>query len=153
VFTAPQVLALTVGSALAIGTQCWTNLDISFDSQNRGISCIGTQGDREVVLGTMAISVSGDIYFSDQSILEALLNNETLGDGVFTFTNADGDIYRFDIYGLKPISGELSAGGQGQDLTIPAEFQPTPAAVCDDGSSDWTAGAVISKVNTAPTLP
>lgn len=154
IFTAPEILRLDIGQSLAVGTQCWTEMTINADSGNRGIQCLGSRGDREVVLGTMAMTVSGTVYFSDQSILDAVLNNKTMGDGVFTFTNADGDVYRFDLYGLKPTSGELTAGGQGQDLTIPVEFTPTPVVVCDDGSgNEWSSGAIFSLVDTAPTLP
>ena len=152
VFTAPQVIDLTVGD-MGVSTHCWTSLNINIDSNNRGIPCIGTQGDREVVLGTLSMEISGEVYFSDQTILEALLDNDTLGDGVFTFSDADDNVYRFDVYGLKPTAGEISAGGQGQDLTIPITVQPTPVAVCDDGSNDWLSGFVFSMVNTAPTLP
>ena len=152
VFTAPQVLDLTVGD-MGVSTHCWTSLTINIDSNNRGIPCIGTQGDREVVLGTLSMEVSGEVYFSDQTILEALLDNETLGDGVFTFSDADANVYRFDVYGLKPTAGEISAGGQGQDLTIPVTVQPTPVTVCSDSGEDWNSGFIFSVVNTAPSLP
>lgn len=153
VFTAPQVLELTVGTALSLGANCWTSLDMTFDSQNRGIPCIGTQGDREVVLGTMAISITGDVYFSDQEILEALLANQSMGDSIMTFVNADGALYRFDLYDMKPVSGEVAAGGQGEDLTIPVEFQPAPKTVCESAGTPWTSGVILSKENTAPPIP
>ena len=154
VFTAPEVMELTVGSLLGIGTNCWTTLNITIDSQNRGIPCIGTQGDRETVLGTAAVTLDGEVYFSDDEVLQLILDNATAGDGVVTLTNADDEIYRFDFFGLKPISGSLNAGGTGEDLTMPLTFEPTPVAVCDDGAgSDWTSGVIISTVDTAPTLP
>jgi hypothetical protein len=55
---------------------------------------------------------------------------------------------------MKPVSGQLSAGGAGQDLTIPLTLQPTPVKVCDDGSgNDWKSGLILSLLNTKPTLP
>ena len=153
VFTAPKVLEATVGTALGIGTHCWTSLGITISSNNRGIACIGTNGDKEVVLGTLSASITGEVYFADQAVLQALLDNKVLGNGVVTFGNTDGDVLRFDFYGNKPVSGELTAGGQGEDLTIPLEFQPTPVKVCDDGTNDWMSGLIISQKNTAPTLP
>lgn len=149
VFTAPEVLQLSVGTALGIGTHCWTNLSINLDSQNRGIPCIGTKGDREVVLGTLTAQVTGDVYFSDQAILEAILANETVGNSVITLSNSAGDVYRWDFYGMKPVAGQLSAGGAGQDLTMPLTFEPTPKNVC----GGWESGLILSKVNTAPVLP
>ena len=153
VFNAPRVLALTIGNNMAIGTNCWTSLDITLNSNNRGIPCIGTQGDREVVLGTFNAEMSGNVYFSNQEILQALMDNDVLGDGTVTMSNADGDVVRFDWYGLKPTAGQLAAGGAGQDLVIPVTVQPTPVKVCDDGTSDWLSGLIISTVDTAPTLP
>lgn len=154
VFTAPEVMELSIGAALGVSTHCWTQVGITLDSQNRGIPCVGTQGDREVVLGTLTAAVTGDVYFSDDSVLDALLNNETIGDGVITFANADGSMYRFDFPGLKPTSGSLSAGGTGQDLTMPMNLQPTPKTVCDNAGTPWEAGVIISRdLNTAPPWP
>ena len=152
VFTAPQVMNLDIGS-MGVGTHCWTSLNIALDSQNRGIPCIGSQGDREVVLGTLSATVSGDVYFSDQQILQALLDNTTLGDSVIAMEDAQNNWMRFDFYGMKPTSGQLAAGGTGQDLTIPVTLQPTPVVVCDDGVNNWESGFIISWLNTAPVLP
>jgi hypothetical protein len=154
VFTAPQVVALSVGNSMAIGTHCWTSLTINIDSQNRGIACIGTQGDREVVLGTLQASVSGDVYFSSQDILDSLLNNKTVGNSVITLSDAQGQVYRFDFYSMKPTTGQLTAGGAGQDLTIPLTLEPAPVKVCEDASNNpWDSGFILSKVDSAPTLP
>jgi hypothetical protein len=153
-FTAPQVMELSIGQSMGIGTHCWTSLNIDLDSQNRGIPCIGSQGDREVVLGTLTASVSGDVYFSDQAILEALLNNESIGDSTITLSDANGNVYRWDFFDMKPTSGQIAAGGAGQDLTIPLTLQPTPVKVCEDGAGNgWESGFILSMDNTPPTLP
>jgi hypothetical protein len=155
VFTAPQVMTLDVGQAMGIGTHCWTSLNINLDSGNRGIPCIGTIGDRETVLGTLSATVSGEVYFSDQSILEALLENKTIGDSTITLADADGNFYRWDFYGMKPTAGQVAAGGAGQDLTVPITLEPTPVAVCEDAvaGTEWESGLILSTVNTAPLLP
>lgn len=154
IFTAPQVVAISMGDLFSIGTHCWSSLNISLDSQNRGIQCIGTAGEREVVLGQLAATISGDVYFTDQEVLEAVLKNQTVGDGYITLTNADGELYRFDLFDLKPTSATLSAGAKGDDLTIPVEFQPTPAVICDDGGgNDWESSVILSTVDSKPPLP
>jgi hypothetical protein len=153
VYTAPEIVDLMVGT-MGVNTHCWTDLTLTISSNGRAISCLGSKGSRETVLGSATASLSGNIYFADQQILEALLANQALGDGHVTFKNADGDFLRFDMYGLKPISGQISAGGAGQDMVIPIELQPTPVKVCEDGSGNpWDSGLIVSKVNTAPTLP
>ncbi|MFN2199970.1 MAG: phage tail tube protein [Caldilineaceae bacterium] len=154
IFTSPEVMELSVGQALGVGTHCWTSLNININSQNRGIPCIGSKGDREVVLGTLTAEVSGDVYFSDQDILDALLNNKTIGDSVITLSDTDGNLYRWDFFDMKPTAGQVAAGGAGQDLTIPLTLQPTPVSVCEDGSGNvWESGFILSTENTAPTLP
>ena len=153
VYTAPEIVDLTVG-AMGVNTHCWTDMTLTIASNGRAISCLGSKGSRETVLGTASVTLSGSIYFADQQVLEALLGNKTLGDGHVTFKNADGDFLRFDLYGLKPLSGQISAAGTGQDMVIPIELQPTPVKVCQDASgSPWDSGLIVSKVNTAPTLP
>ena len=153
VFTAPEVLAINLGPSIGVLTSCFNSLTINLDSQNRGIPCIGTSGDREVVTGLLLATVSGEVYFTNQLALESMLANEVIGDGDIVFSNADDDVYRFDFFGLKVTSGQVAAGGTGQDVTVPLEFQPTPVEVCDDGGSIWTSGLIVSLVNTAPTLP
>ncbi|MCH9732828.1 MAG: hypothetical protein K0U84_24745, partial [Actinomycetia bacterium] len=153
VFTAPEVLAINIGPSIGVLTSCFNSLTINLDSQNRGIPCIGSSGDREVVTGLLLATVSGEVYFTNQLALESMLANEVIGDGDIVFSNADDDVYRFDFFGLKVTSGQVAAGGTGQDVTVPLEFQPTPVEVCDDGGSIWTSGLIVSLVNTAPTLP
>ena len=153
VYTAPEVMAASFG-AMGLSTHCWTDLSINIDSANRGVPCIGSKGDREVVLGTLSAEVSGTLYFQDHTILQALLDNSSMGDSVVTFSNSANDIMRFDFFGMKPISGQVAAGGAGQDLTIPASFQPTPVKVCQDAAgTPWDSGLIISTEDTAPTLP
>lgn len=154
VFTAPEVLALEAGAYLGKATHCYTSLDITLDSLNRGIGCIGYLGEKGVVLGTLQSTVAGDVYFADQDFLKALLRNETLGDGAYVFSNVDGEILRFDFFSLKATAGDLTAGGTGEDLTIPVEMQPTPVNACDDGATGrWQSSVIISTVNSKPTLP
>lgn len=152
VFTAPGVIELTVGD-LAVGTSCWTELTLTLDSQNRGIACIGSRGEREAVLGKLRVTAEGSVYFSgDQMLLESVLNNQILGDSVITLLNVDGDVLRFDLYGVKAVSATLNADATGGDLTIPVTLEPNPVTVCSDSGEDWQSAIIISKENTVPPL-
>lgn len=153
VFTAPDVIELTIGS-MAVGTSCFTSLEITLDSQNRGIACIGSKGERNAVLGTLACTLDGEVYFSgSQELLQAVINNEVIGDSVITLVNADDAVLRFDAFLVKANSATLNAESAGADLTIPVTLQPTPVVVCSDNGNDWSSGLIISKKNVAPTLP
>lgn len=154
VFTAPEISRLQIGEIFGINTHCWSSVNVALDSQNRGIPCLGTQGDREVVLGRMTASLSGEVYFTDQQILEIMLANQSAGDGAFTLSSADGAILRFDFFEMKPTSATLVAGGTGQDLTIPVTLEPTPVVVCRDGQNvERKESLIISKEDVAPVMP
>ena len=153
--TASEVMDLTVGSAVPdLITTCWSSLTLNLDSSNREIFCIGHSGSRETALGTFTASMSGEIYFSgNQEVLRAMLANEKVGDSKVVFADADGNMYRFDLYDTKVTSGSLSAGGQNQDVTIPITVEPSPVTVQTDSGEDWNSGLIVSTVNTDPTLP
>lgn len=147
-FTAPKVVGIDVGVVLGMGTHCWNQLTLNFDSQNRGIPCIGTTGDREVVLGTLNASISGTIYLVDQTILSEMLANNTVGDAVVTFS--DGvNVYKFQFFDVRPTQGSASSGGKGQDVTIPLTLEPTPALVCSDlvTLEEWVSSIVMGRVD------
>jgi hypothetical protein len=154
VFTAPEVLELTVGTLPGIDTSCWSTLTLTLDSQNREIACIGSLGSRESALGTFLATLAGEVYFvGSQAALESLLNNEVLGDTVLTFSNADDDVYRFDLYQTKITSGSVVASGQNEDVTVPVTIEPAPVVVQTDAGQDWTSSLIVSDINTAPVLP
>lgn len=154
VFTAPQVTELSVGSELDVGTNCWTSAVINLDSQNRGIPCIGSTGDREVVLGQLAATLSGEVYFNDQDILIAMLDNQQVGDSSLVLTNADGDVLRFDLFAVKPTAASVVTPGSNQDYTMPLTLEPSGIKICDDGGgNDWSSCVMVSKVDEAPVLP
>ena len=147
VFTAPQVLDLVLGD-LDVKSHCFLDFSISIDSGNRGIACLGTQGEREVVLGSLRVEINGTVYFADQKILQDILDNNTIGDGKVVLSDGAGNYYRFDLFDLKPLSAQVAAGGQGQDLTVPITLQPTPAIVCF--GSAWESPLIISTEADAP---
>ena len=149
-FTAPDISELNIGTALGILTHCWQSITINLDSGNEGIACLGTRGEREVTIGTLTCTVSGDVFFSDQEVLEALLADRTIGDGNLVLSNSIGDQFRFDFFDMKPTGGSLNAGGRGERLTIPLELQPTPVAVCDYMGETWASSLSINPINVAP---
>ena len=151
----PGVIELTVGNLPGVLTSCWTSLNISLDSQNREIACIGSEGSRESALGSFLTTLSGDVLFEgDQSVIEAVFNGQTIGNSVVIFTSPDNDVYRLDITDVVVLSpGGVPATGQNEDTILSVEVQPTPKLVQDTGTEVWKEGVVVSTVPTAPTFP
>lgn len=142
-FMTPDISELSIGTQLGIGTHCWQNLEITLDSQNEGISCLGTVGEREISLGSFLCLVTGDVYFVDQSILDHVIQNQKIGDGTLILNNKANEAFRFDFFDLVPLSGTLNAGGVDEQLLIPMELQPTPKVVCKKGTEVWRSPLII----------
>ena len=153
VFTAPEVLELELGGGYSLQSHCWTSLTLTLDSQNEGLACIGVKGESGVRLGKFMASLTGEVYFLDQVLLNMVLTNQVLGNGHLAVKNANNDTYRFDLFQLKPVDADASAGATNETVTMPVELHAGPVKVCDDGVDDWTASVIISQANTAPTLP
>jgi hypothetical protein len=151
-FTAPKVVQLSIGSMFGVTSHCWNSLTINVNSQNRGVPCIGTTGDREVVLGTLTAELTGNVYFSSQDVLQALLDNRTIGDAVIKMADAETppNHYVFQFFDVKPTAGSLNAGGRGQDLVIPLTLQPSPTIVCTNAGDTWESSVVVGKSNVTP---
>lgn len=101
--------------------QCFGDFSISINNNIRGIKCIGTKGNKHVVLGTCAIEASAVIHFQDNTKLDDLLN-QTEGELIFAVggpygtTTGDLSLLRLDLPRVKFTGDEVVAGGQGTDV-------------------------------------
>lgn len=131
VFTAPEVTEITLGGISA--TLCFQSLNLEFNSNVRGIECIGTLGFREQVLGRFEASITGAAYFVDNSLLQYLVDQTEFAVTV-ELADSQGNKYAFDYPRCKMTAGNANAGGTGQDVvqnvTIQALYDPTRLYTC-----------------------
>lgn len=138
VFRASDVLTLTL-SGVAVGTYCWTNATLTFDSGNTGLPCIGTSGDREVALGLMKANLSGSIYLRDQTILQSMYDNDSLLDAIIDIqdTALVPNHYWFQLFDVKPTAAEATLSATNTQITIPLTLEATPTLVCPVLTPTW----------------
>lgn len=114
-FTSPDVSTITIAGVT--GTLCFSNLSMEFNSNVRGIECIGTLGFREQVLGRFEATITGTAYFASNALLDYLVA-QTEFPCTIRLEDSLGDYYEFFYPRCKMTSGSANAGGTGQDVLV-----------------------------------
>lgn len=121
-----EVLAphhVTVSAFGIAATACFGSLTIELNNNLRGIQCLGTLGEREKIRGRFAATISGQLYYASDEILNALVD-QTEGSVVVTLDDAAGNpMYEFTFPRCKVLSAPVVAGGTGQDVVIDMSLQ------------------------------
>jgi hypothetical protein len=124
-FASPEVSEITIaGSTNAL---CFSDLAMEFNSNVRGIECIGTLGFKEQVLGRFEATIRGTAYFVSNDLLDYLVNQNVFAATV-TIDDTEGNKYEFDFPRCRMTSGSAVAGGTNQDvvsnISIQALYDP-----------------------------
>ena len=125
-FAAPEVSEITIaGSTNAL---CFSDLAMEFNSNVRGIECIGTLGFKEQVLGRFEATLRGSAYFVSNDLLDYLINQNTFA-ATIVVDDSTGNKYEFFYPRCRMTAGGANAGGTNQDIisniTIQALYDPT----------------------------
>jgi hypothetical protein len=124
-FTAPEVSEISIAGITS--TLCFTDLAMEFNSNVRGIECIGTLGFKEQVLGRFEATLRGSAYFASNDLLDYLLAQTTFASTV-TIDDAQGNKYEFEFPRCKMTAGSAQATGTNQDVinnvSIQALYDP-----------------------------
>ena len=119
-FTSPDVSEITIAGVT--GALCFSNLSMEFNSNVRGIECIGTLGFKEQVLGRFEATITGTAYFASNDLLDYLVAQTEFACTV-QLEDALGDYYEFFYPRCKMTSGSANAGGTGQDVLVNVGIQ------------------------------
>jgi hypothetical protein len=112
-FASPEVSEITIaGSTNAL---CFSDLSMEFNSNVRGIECIGTLGFKEQVLGRFEATIRGTAYFVSNDLLDYLVNQNEFAATV-TIDDSQGNKYEFEFPRCRMTSGGAVAGGTNQDV-------------------------------------
>lgn len=113
VFTAPDVVEVIIDGVTS--TLCFSSLNLSFNSNIRGIECIGTLGFREQALGRFEATIEGSAYFVSNDLLEQLVTQDEFPFEV-TLADSENRTYTFFYPRTKMTSGSANASGTNQDV-------------------------------------
>lgn len=120
VFTAHEVIEINIGTVPM--TLCFSSLNMNFNSNVRGIECIGTLGFREQVLGRFEPTLEGTAYFVSNDLLQYLVDQEVLPVTV-TLADSLGNEYEFFYPRCKMTAGSANASGTNQDVVANVSLQ------------------------------
>lgn len=120
VFTAPEVVGIEIGAVPM--TLCFSSLNLNFNSNVRGIECIGTLGFREQALGRFEATLEGSAYFVSNDLLQDLIDQSVFPVTV-TLADSLGNQYEFFYPRCKMTAGSANASGTGQDVVANVSIQ------------------------------
>jgi hypothetical protein len=115
---------------------CISALSLQISNGIRASKCVGSLGPRDMILGTLEITGSMDLYFKDGTLYDKFLAG-TEFDYNFRMMDGGGNAYTFYIPRAKFETGEVVAGGRNTDVMFRANWR---------GLYDGTAGHVIRVV-------
>lgn len=120
VFTAPEVSEISVDGVPT--TLCFSSFTMNFNSNVRGIECIGTLGFREQALGRFEATIEGTAYFVSNDLLQDLIDQNELPLSIVLEDGA-GNGYTFFFPRCKITANAVNAAGTGQDVVANLSFQ------------------------------
>ena len=121
VFRAPDVDSIVIDNAAntletTLSTSCITDTTININNNYRGIQCLGTLGNAEVVIGTFECSYSQTIFFGHSQLMDDFLAQVQLDEIITIGDDTTDNHYVFTTTNGKAASNQVLAGGTGSDV-------------------------------------
>ncbi len=128
----PQDVVISL-AGMATST-CFGAFTMDFTNGLRGVQCIGTLGNREVVRGRFEVAFTGNLYYATDDIVQEFLSQGEFTGSVELQDSSGASEYLFEFPRLKVKACPIVAGGTGQDvviaLTMQALYDPTLGYTC-----------------------
>lgn len=121
VLRAPEVKDIVLDNAgntldPVLSGVCTTDMTLNLNANVRGIQCLGTLGNKSVVLGRFEVTLDMTIFFNTNHVMEEFLN-QTLLNASFTIGDDTTDqFYKVQVPAGKLTSETVVAGGTGTDV-------------------------------------
>lgn len=119
-FTSPNVTEVDISGIT--GPQCFNTLTLNFNSNLRGVPCVGQMSEREKGLGRFIPTFDGSTYFVDNQHVLAL-RDQTQMQITITLTDGSGNAYRFFYPKAKFITAPVTTPGTNQDVMQPVSLR------------------------------
>jgi len=123
VMAAPTVTDITLAGVVAT-TECFSNMVVNLANNNRAVECIGFLGAKEMVLGRAEVSLTFSLYFSDNDLLQMLLDQDAIAISFkLNDTATPANWYLFEFPRVKLSQANADATGTGADVVYEAVGQ------------------------------
>lgn len=118
--TSPQVTEMAIAGITA--PQCFNTLTLTFNSNLRGVPCVGEESDREKALGRFIPTFDGTTYFVDNEHILALKSQAEMQITI-TLTDGSGNSYTFFYPRASFITAPVVTPGTNQDVMQPISMR------------------------------
>jgi hypothetical protein len=118
VLRGPDTVTLDIDNA-AVGAECFGAFGVTLNNNYRGIQCLGSIGNREMIIGKAGIDLTSTLQFSSNDLIDLLVaQTETTVDVIFnTAATVDpGAYFACHFPRVKLTSDSVVAGGTGEDV-------------------------------------
>lgn len=119
-FTSPNVTEVLMSGVANL--QCFNALTLNFNSNVRGVPCIGTESDREKALGRFIPTLDGTTYFTSNEHIDALRDQRDI-QATVTLTDGSGNEYSFFYPRMKFVTAPVTTPGTNQDVMLPISLR------------------------------
>lgn len=119
-FTSPNVTEIDISGIT--GVQCFNSLTLNFNSNLRGVPCIGEEAEREKSLGRFIPTIDGTTYFVSNDHVIAL-RDQTSMEVTITLTDGSGNEYKFFYPRVRFVTAPVTTPGTNQDVMQPVTMR------------------------------
>jgi hypothetical protein len=119
-FTSPNVTEVMLSGLTT--AQCFNQLTLAFNSNVRGIPCIGSESDREKALGRFVPTIDGTTYFISNEHVAAL-KAQTFIAATIVLTDGSGNAYEFYYPHCKYVTAPVTTPGSNQEVMQPVSLR------------------------------
>jgi hypothetical protein len=119
-FTSPNVTEISLGGLTT--NQCFNTLNLNFNSNLKGIPCIGSEADREKALGRFVPTIDGTTYFVSNEHVNAL-KAQTSVPVTIKLTDGSGNAYEFYFPNCKFVNAPVTTPGSNQEVMQPVSLR------------------------------
>lgn len=135
VFRGPDFLTLEFGG-LSTQLPCMSTLTLNLNANLRGQKCLGTLGNKDLILGQRSPDGAGEVYYSDNSLLDALIAQTEFSLTVEMLT--PGGNYWATLYPrCKLTQNPVVAQGTNTDVVNDLAFQASYDATETTAQRVW----------------
>ena len=120
-FRGPDFLTLQFGS-LTGALPCMSAFTLNLANNMRGQKCLGTLGNKDILLGTADPNGSGEVYYTDNDLLDALFAQTAFAFTMEMVSNG-GDYFAVAMPRCKQTNDVVAATGQNTDVVNDLSFQ------------------------------
>lgn len=105
----------------AASSACIRSLNLTTTNNNRNTQCLGSLYATNINMGTLGVTGTAELYFSDYTLLNKFINGTSISLS-YSFSDVDGNYLVIDLPNVKFNTGTLSGISKNSDVMTSLSF-------------------------------